>query len=130
DLVLADSAYSESTFGKIIDQNTPKIIKASEELTNKIDTTAQNLNLSIKKGMIYTSDIFDVYFDISYILNGKDLLASEMESYGLFFIANYLKKEASTILTVVDSKFEDKIISPEDREKSLNDMIKLALESI
>ncbi len=53
-----------------------------------------------------------------------------MEAYGLFFIANYLNKEAATILTVVDSKYENNIISPEDREKALDEMIKLALESI
>ena len=53
-----------------------------------------------------------------------------MEAYGLFFIAKYLNKEAATILTVVDSKYEEKIVTPEEREKALNDMIKLALESI
>ena len=38
--------------------------------------------------------------------------------------------EVGLIATAVDSKFSDTVLSIEDREKSLNDMIKLALESI
>lgn len=130
DIIIADAAYSESSFGTIIDPGTPKTIKANEELTDKLYQTALKNNTRVKKGLIYTSDVFDVYFDIKRILEGKDLLASEMEAYGLFFIANYLNKEAAAILTVVDSKYENNVIPPKDREKALNEMISLALESI
>ncbi len=130
DIVLADASYSESSFGEVIKPGTNKIMEASKDLTDKIFQTGINNNLNIKRGTIYTSDVFDVYFDISRITNNKDLLVSEMEAYGLFFIANYLNKEAAAILTVVDSKYENEIISPENREKALNEMIKLALDSI
>lgn len=130
DVILADAAYSESSFGDVITPGTGKIMESSKDLTDKIYEAALNSNLNIKRGMIYTSDVFDVYFDISRITNNKDLLVSEMEAYGLFFIANYLNKEAATILTVVDSKYETNIIAPEDREKALNEMIKLALDTI
>ncbi len=130
DVILADSAYSESSFGEIVTPGIGKIIESSKELTDNIYQKALSNNLNIKRGMVYTSDVFDVYFDTSKILAGKNLLVSEMEAYGLFFIAKYLNKEATAILTVVDSKFEDKIISSEDRETALNNMIKLALEAI
>ena len=130
DVVLADAAYSESSFGEIITPGTGKVMEASKDLTDKIYQIGTNNNLNVKRGMIYTSDIFDVYFDTSKIIAGKNLLVSEMEAYGLFFIAKYLNKEAATILTVVDSKYEEKVVTPEEREKALNDMIKLALESI
>lgn len=130
DIVLADSAYSISTFGEVVKPGAGNIMEASKDLTNMISNKALEINLDIKRGMIYTSDVFDVYIDTSKIINGKDVLVSEMETYGLFIIASLLNKEAASVLTVVDSKFEDKIISSEDREKSLNDMIKLVLEAI
>ena len=52
-----------------------------------------------------------------------------MEAFALFYTAKYLNKNASCLLTVVDSHYKNLEISSEEREKSLNDMIKLALES-
>ena len=52
-----------------------------------------------------------------------------MESFALFYTAKYLNKKAACLLTVVDSHFKKQEISVEDREKSLNDMITVALES-
>ena len=45
-------------------------------------------------------------------------------------IAKYLGKQASCLLTVVDSYYKNLESTSEEREKSLNDMIVLALESI
>ena len=61
----------------------------------------------------------------------KDLniIGAEMESFALFYIAKYLNRKASCLLTVVDSHYKKQEISAEDREKSLNNMIELALES-
>ena len=53
-----------------------------------------------------------------------------MNMFALFHIASSFSKEASVILTVVDSKFSEKFMSIKDREQSLDDMILLALESI
>ena len=52
-----------------------------------------------------------------------------MESFALFYTANYLNREAACLLTVVDSHAKKQKVSSEEREKSLNDMIILALES-
>ena len=59
-----------------------------------------------------------------------DLIACEMEAFALFYMADYFKKQASCLLTVVDSHYKNEEVSSEAREKSLNDMIILALESI
>ena len=53
-----------------------------------------------------------------------------MEAFALFYLAKHFGKEASCLLTVVDSYYKHQEVSSEEREKSLNDMIKLALESI
>ena len=59
-----------------------------------------------------------------------NFLAVEMEAFGLFYIANKLGRNASALMTVVDSLYDKRSLSSQDREKSLNDMIEMALESI
>ena len=53
-----------------------------------------------------------------------------MEAFALIHVANSLNVEATAMATVADSKFSNIVMSIEDRQKSLNDMIKLALEAI
>jgi len=53
-----------------------------------------------------------------------------MEGFALCHIANSMGIEASVIATAVDSKFSNVVLTPEERQTSLNDMITLALESI
>ena len=60
----------------------------------------------------------------------RDFIAVEMEAYALFYVARKLKKDAACLLTVVDSLFDSQNLTIEQREKSLNDMIKVALESL
>ena len=59
-----------------------------------------------------------------------NFLSVEMEAFGLFYIANKLGRNASCLMTVVDSLFDKRSLTSEEREKSLNDMIEMALESI
>ena len=134
DLVLAESSYSLSNIAYLFDGCNDKEIKASSSLNNNIMDTSKELNSNLHVGKIITSDVFDVYVDkekyYSNYPNDLDTLACEMEAYMLFHIANIFNKDASCILTVVDSRFENKELTSEEREKSLDDMIILALESI
>ena len=55
---------------------------------------------------------------------------TEMEGFALFYIAKMLNKEAACIVTVVDSKYQkDKVITSKEREKTLDNMIELALNT-
>ena len=56
-------------------------------------------------------------------------LGAEMEAFALFYNAKLLNKKAACLMSVVDSKYIDKIATPEERQTGLNNMIKLALES-
>ena len=60
----------------------------------------------------------------------EDYLAVEMEAFGLFYMANRLGREASCLMTVVDSFYDEKSLTSEEREQSLNEMITIALESV
>ena len=106
----------------------------SMDLNNKIIETANKLNYKLHVGTVCTMDVFGPYIDYDRVLNRipKDLnvLGEEMEAFALCHIANSFKREAACIITVVDSKYSDVIISSEEREKSLNEMITLALESL
>ena len=52
-----------------------------------------------------------------------------MEAFALFYNAHSLGKRASCLLSVVDSHYKHQEISANDRQTSLNSMIKLALEA-
>ena len=86
------------------------------------------------EGNVLCSECFDYYIEnIDVLLNRLpsefNITAAEMESFALFYTAKYLNKKAACLLTVVDSHYKKQEISSEEREKSLNDMILLALES-
>lgn len=133
DVILADSSYSLSTFPQLFDGDKDKEYASSKELNDIIINKAHELNINLHVGKILTSDVFDVYVDKEKFDSNfpKDIfLATEMEAFCLFYLAKKLNKEATALMTVVDSKFDKRSLSSEDREKSLNEMITLALESL
>ena len=90
-------------------------------------------HIPLKIGKTITSDVFDLYADNEEVFKanfpGNDYLAVEMEAFGLFYVAHKLGREASCLMTVVDSFYDKRSLSSEEREKSLNQMIELALDS-
>ena len=135
DTVLVDKSYTEGNFAKALNNKDCHIIEADANLNEKIKQTAQNLNIPCIEGNALCSECFDYYIeDINILLNrlpsDLKISACEMEAFALFYTAKYLNKKAACLLTVVDSHYKKQEISAEDREKSLNDMIILALETI
>jgi purine-nucleoside phosphorylase len=134
DIILASSSYSLSSYAKLYDNFDGHEVNASIKLNENIKNVANDLNIDIKEGRILTSDVFDPYCDdvnkyFSNYPKDLDTLASEMESFALFYIANKFNKDATCLLTITDSQFDKSSISSEEREKSLDDMITLALEA-
>ena len=135
DVVLSTGCYSESSFayqyGKLYD----KYIDSSIDLNLKILKTAKEKNMNVALGPTLTSDVFDVYVNIDHVFDKcpilSELVACEMEGFGLLHVARMQQKEATVMMTVVDSKYDqENAMTPEEREKALDDMIVLALESI
>lgn len=134
DIILASSSYSLSSYAKLYDNFDGHEVNASIKLNENIKNVANDLNIDIKEGRILTSDVFDPYCDdvnkyFSNYPKDLDTLASEMESFALFYIAKKFNKDATCLLTITDSQFDKSSISSEEREKSLDDMITLALEA-
>ncbi|MDD6879726.1 MAG: purine-nucleoside phosphorylase [bacterium] len=134
DTILVTSSYTESNYAFIFSKENVYIENASTDLISKLELSAKNKNININKGTVMTCDAFDPYIDWKAIYNripkNLNILATEMESFALFHIARILNKNAGCLLTVVDSKCTTNNISSEDREKSLTDMIEIALDSI
>lgn len=133
DVVLAKKSFSVTEFEKLFNDDNLDVVEASSELNDKILKTASDNNLSIHYGQIVTSDVFDVYVDKEKFLKHmpKDkYLAVEMEAYALFYMAKLLNKKAACLLTVVDSMYDQTVITAKDRETALDKMIQLALDSI
>ena len=134
DIILVDEAYSLSTFPKVYASDDINKIKSSKELTDHIEEVIKEKNIEYKKGLITTSDVFDPYIDYSkykspYPTN-LNSLGNDMETFCLFYLAYKLNKQAACLLTVSDSLKDNKGVTSEQREKKLNKMIKIALESL
>ena len=134
DVVLVDKSYTEGNFAYEWSGTEEHLANSDGELNNIIENTSKEINIPYIKGNAFCNDCFDGYLDdIPSFINRfpKDLniIACEMEAFALFYMADYLGKKASCLLTVVDSYFKKQSSSSEEREKSLNNMILLALES-
>lgn len=136
DIVLSKSVFSESNFALTFNNDNCHIVNANPELNNIITETAKKQNINVIEGNTVCSDCFDVYMStdnvssfLSRIPDGFNPLSAEMEAFALYYNAKMLNKKASCLMTVVDSKFIDKVATTEERETGLNNMITLALES-
>ena len=134
DIIIADSAYSKAYFAYQLYRDKDHYVEANQDLTNNLEELAKERDLCYRKGTIMTTEVFDFYIKdleeyLKEIPENYNIVGAEMEAYALFHVAKYLNKKAACVATVVDSHFVDEFISIEDREKSLNEMIELALES-
>ena len=130
DLILVENSYSESSYGKFLDGYEEKTVSSSKELNNIITSTAKDINKKIVKGNIYCGEVFyEKEYDYKKRCTKEDVLGIEMETFALFNNARKLDRNASALLTVSDLFFSEEKLTSEEREKELNDMIELALES-
>ena len=134
DTILVDQVYTEGNFAFEFNEKDCHLMQANSKLNEIIENTAKEINIPYIKGNTLCSDCFDWYIEsvdalIKRFPKDLNIIGVEMEAFALFYIANYLGKKASCLLTVVDSHYKKQEISSEEREKSLNDMIVLALES-
>ena len=138
DTILLEGSYTESNYALAInrDKNT-HIINANKELNSTIEAVAKEEKINYKKGYGVCSEVFDVYLTeeqyqdtVNQFPKDKEMIAVEMEAFALFYIAKMLGKKAACLLTVVDSRFKPNVIvTSEEREKKLDNMIKIALNT-
>ena len=134
DVVVAKDCYTESNFPYQYDGGTDHIVATDQELSNKILAAANKEGIKVHFGTVATYDCFGPYVDADALIERipkiYDVLVEEMEAYALAYIARKMNRSAAVILTTVDSKYSTKVVSVEDREKSLDEMIIIALEAV
>lgn len=132
DLVLADSAWSESTFPLAQAGVKSDVMEPSKELNERIIKAARRLGKEVRLDRIHSSDIFysepgmPTYEDF-YREHG--CVCVEMESFALFHNAKVLGKNAACLLTISDSLVNDLHASAQDRQTSFANMMEVALEA-
>jgi len=127
DTILASSVNTPSNFSMEMFNKDVKELESFDSLNFIIKKIAEKNNIKLKEEVVTTSSVFDVYFE--HVKNIEEYKILEMEAFALFLIAHELKKECACLLTVVDKAYSTNQISALDREKNLNDMILIALES-
>ena len=132
DLVLVESAWSESSFARVQSGVTDDVLYPSALLNDRIKASAEGIGKKITECRIHSSDVFyrgagvDGWREI-YEKHG--CLCVEMESFALFHNANVLGKHAACILTISDSFTNSKALDAEARQTSFNDMMLVALNT-
>ena len=114
---------------------------ADYDLLSRAVNNAKKLNLPVKVGNIICVDRFyndygdpnGVFGDGKRSLNEKlvqyGILAVEMETAALYVLAAGAGAKALAVFTVSDHLVTHEETTPEERETSFNDMIKIALET-
>ena len=131
DIVLATSSHSESSYARILDGEKEKVVDATASLTKQIEATAKRLNIPIRKIRVNTIEDFYNETEVPTIMVQKyGCEAVEMEAFSLFHNARYFNKNAACLLTISDNLVTGEETTSEEREKKLDQMIKIALETI
>ena len=134
DIILAQKVFSEGNFALTLNNDNCHIVEASQNLNAKIIDAAKENHISFLQGNTVCTDCFDVYMTsvdefLSRIPAGFEPVSAEMEAFALFYVAKLLDKNASCLMSVVDSKFIKEIATPKERQTGLNNMIRLALNA-
>lgn len=130
DLVNVEKAYSESTFASEAFGYSENHFSNQGNCFLKISESADKLGLKVRSANIHSSDVFyRAKSGIPPLASANSCLAVEMEAFALFSTAQFLKKKSGTLLTISDVIPTGAFISPDEREKALLPMMKIALEA-
>ena len=132
DVVLADSAWSESTFAKVQAGCEDEVLYPNAELNEKIQNVASELGKKLTTVRVHSADVFYREGDPNYykdLVNEKGVQVVEMESFALFHNANVTGKKAACLLTISDSFVKSGQLTSEERQNSMKHMIEIALEA-
>ncbi len=134
DIILATNTYSESTFAYTLNNDDCHLIESDKGINEKIINKAKEKNIKLFEGTTACLDCFDLYMTdvqkyMDRIPQNIKPIAAEMEAFALFYIAKMLNKKAACLMSVVDSKYIKEVATTEEREKGLDKMIELALDS-
>jgi purine-nucleoside phosphorylase len=131
DIIIATGACTDSNYSCHYGLKGTVSAVASFELLKKADEAVKALNFQDKArfGQLFSTDIF--YKDQPDTLDWAKMgcLAVEMECYGLYLNAARAGKRALSICSISDNLISKEELTAEERAKTVNDMLVLALET-
>jgi purine-nucleoside phosphorylase len=130
DVVLADSAWSESSFALTAFGYKEDVMLPSVKLNGSLISAAKRLDIPFVLGRIHSSDVFYRDSGVSFedIFKQTGSVAVEMESYALFANAKKLGKHAACLVTISDSLVTHEVTTAQERQNSFTKMMQIALE--
>lgn len=138
DIILSEEVFSESNYALNLNNDDCHLVSASKQTNSIIEETSKEINIPIIKGTTVCTECFDLYMAsvtkaLDRIPKTLKPIGSEMEAFALFYNAKFFNKKAACLMSVADTNVNSdgpKVsATDEEREKGLNNMIKLALES-
>ena len=132
DVVLANSAYSESSYARVQSGYEADKTFPSAELNGKLIAAAEKLGIPLTVGCIHSSDVFYREGGNDYIrslVDDHQCLAVEMESFALFHNARVLGKHAACLITISDSFVTSEVTTAQQRQNSFTRMMQIAQEA-
>jgi len=131
DVILATSASTNSAMNRLRFKGMDFAPTADFHLLLQAWQSAERLGIPVRVGSILSSDTFyDEEPDAWKLWAEYGVLAVEMESAALYTLAARFKVQALAILTVSDSLPLKTAVSTEERERSFQDMVEIALELV
>jgi len=130
-VVVADRSYSSSSFAKVAYGYEENYMLPDAGLNEVIIKAAEAAGKKVHVGPISSGDVFYTNPNLPAEPFADEVIALEMESFGLFANARYLGKKAACIVTISDSfgAGEEVAISAEERQTAMRDMMVIALDA-
>lgn len=129
DVVMANAAYSDSSFAEVLNGNKEHLQMPSPEINAVIQQKAAALGIDCKEAVIHSSDVFYGTETWQHIAERTQSECVEMEAFGLFNVARHLGKRAACLLTISDSFVSKKELTAAERQTTFSTMMRLALET-
>ena len=131
DVVIAQGACTDSNWMHEYELGGTYSAIGSFDLLMAAYDGAKELGKQVHVGNILSADIFyNKHPDIWKKWAELNVLAVEMESYALYANAAYLGKRALGIFTVSDSFHQEPMLTPEQRQSGLTNMVEVALQIV
>ncbi|MCC8163849.1 MAG: purine-nucleoside phosphorylase [Lachnospiraceae bacterium] len=132
DLVLADSAFSLSSYAKCQSGDDSELQYPATDLNGRIRAAARRLDIPLTLGRVHSGDVFyaeEGQPGMEFYHDEMRCVCVEMESFALFHNAKVLGRKAACLLTISDSFVTNEVTSAEERQNAFTNMMKVALEA-
>ena len=131
DVIIAMGACTDSGVNRARFRNLDYSAIADYELLRAAVDAAEAKGKTVRVGNVFSADLFyHPDFSIFDTMEAMGVLAVEMEAAGLYAIASELRARALTVLTVSDHLKTQEETTSEERERTFDDMVRIALDAL